>query len=447
MRTLLSCLLGLGSMASVAFAQQTEGASVPPDESWQTEAFDEWSGWDEEEESASPWTLAGFFETAGGQRLSNDPAVDRRRTLADVRVQLQASYALEASSLNFRSDLYYDGVKDNVEIQVREALWQGRLAFLGEWGENFDIKAGQQVLTWGTGDYLFLNDLFPKDWQSFFSGRDDEYLKAPSFSVKLSGYFDALNFDFVVTPRFTPDIAITGEYFSFYLPPVGMNLAPEFVVADENRPEGAEIAVRLYKTLGQTEVAAYGYRGYNKSPFALDAQFRPRYTRLNVWGASAVRPLAAGLAKFEYAYHDAIDDAGGRDPLIPNSQSRWLIGYEQELVANLTGSVQWYSEHIHDHAALLSASLWPQDEPPQRRDMLTTQLMYRALQQTLTLHWFNFYSPNEDDGYMRLRVTYSPADEWQVNGGFNWFYGDEMNTFFGQFEDASNVFAAFRYFY
>ena len=49
-----------------------------------------------------------------------------------------------------------------------------------------DLKAGRQVVTWGTGDLLFINDLFPKDWQSFILGRDEEYLKAPSDTVKVA---------------------------------------------------------------------------------------------------------------------------------------------------------------------------------------------------------------------------------------------------------------------
>ncbi|HCL11889.1 MAG TPA: hypothetical protein DHW66_06800 [Alteromonas sp.] len=73
--------------------------------------------------------------------------------------------------------------------------------------------------------------------------------------------------------------------------------------------------------------------------------------------------------------------------------------------------------------------------------------MYRALRQTLTLNWFNFYSPTDSDGYMKFRATYSPVDEWQINGGANLFYGDEPHTFYSQFNDASNVYASFRYFY
>ena len=50
----------------------------------------------------------------------------------------------------------------------------------------YEIKAGRQVLTWGTGDLIFINDRFPKDYESFYSGRDMEYLKVPSDAVKIS---------------------------------------------------------------------------------------------------------------------------------------------------------------------------------------------------------------------------------------------------------------------
>lgn len=411
------------------------------------EPDDEWGDWGEEEEEVSALTLAGFIDVAGGSRLSADEAVSQRSTLRDIRVQLQADYALDTSQIAFRGDAYFDGVKDEWIGQIRELSWQGKLGFLGDWGRHFDLKAGQQVLTWGTGDYVFLNDLFPKDYQSFFSGRDDDYLKAPSLSAKLSGYFDAFNIDVVVTPVFEPDNGINGEYFSFFSPQAGMNIAPAFEVTDSNEPDGAEWALRLYKTIGTTEVALYGYRGYNKTPQAADELGQPRYSRLNVWGFSALKPVGPGIAKIEYAYHDAIEDADGSNPLVPNSQQRLLVGYEQELVANLTGSLQWYMEHTQDHDALLANSPWPQWEPEQNRHVITTQFFYRALRQTLTVQWFNFYSPTDKDGYSRLRVTYSPVDQWQVYGGVNGFYKDKPHTFYGQFSDASNVFAGFRYFY
>ena len=79
--------------------------------------------------------------------------------------------------------------------------------------------------------------------------------------------------------------------------------------------------------------------------------------------------------------------------------------------------------------------------------MFTTQLRYQAWRQTLSLQAFNFYSPTDGDGYLRLKATWSPVDTWQLSGGLNLFYGDELHTFYSQFRDASNVYASFRYYF
>lgn len=446
------------------------GEEFDDDNAWDAEFGDEEFGQDafaaSDDQHSPPFSpINGFVELAYSHRLQTDPALKRPQTLADARVQLQWDYDLEeygfeSAQIKTRADVYFDGVKNNTEIQIRELAWQGSLAdidALGELGQYFDAKIGQQVLTWGTGDYLFLNDLFPKDYQSFFSGRDDDYLKAPSFAIKLSGYFDWVNIDVVVTPRFTPDNFINGEYYSFFSPqtlqpftPIELqtvtNVAPEFHVASENRPTSPEYHLRLHKSIGANEVALYGYKGHSPLPDSADPLGRPRFSGLNVYGFSWVRPWSEGLFKMEYAYQNALEDSQGNKPRVPNSIEKYLLGYEKELYTNLTGSIQWYTERTKKHATLLSVSSWPDIEPEKIRNVLTTQFIYQAMRQTLTLQWFNFYSPTDEDGYSRFRATYSPTDKWQVSGGVNWFYGNQKHTFFAQFEDASNAFLSFRYF-
>ena len=408
---------------------------------------DEWADWDMPEETVSNNNLTGFIEIAGSTRINTDLAIDGRITLADLRGQIKWDKTLGHGDVKLTTDVFYDGVTEDLRLQVREMVWQGNLSGLGQWATNWDLKLGQQVLTWGTGDYLFLNDMFPKDYQSFFSGRDDDYLKAPSLSAKLSGYFDWLNVDLVVTPEFTSDEYINGEYYSFFNPQPGTNIAPEFKVINENEPDSPEWALRLHKNIDDIDVAFYGYDGFHKSPNGGDALGRPRFYALQVWGASAVFPAAQGLFKAEFAYQRSKDDKDGNNPMVPNDQSRFLVGYETELMTDMTGSLQWYLEHTHDHAKLLDNSLFPAFEQEKNRQLVTTQIVYRAMQQTLTFNWFNFYSPTDKDGYMRFRASYSPVDNWRLSAGFNGFYGEKKHTFFAQFKDASNVFASFRYYF
>ncbi|GAA6185526.1 hypothetical protein [Aliiglaciecola sp. NS0011-25] len=408
---------------------------------------DEWDMGDWSEEEVAKPLFTGFVDFSAGNRISSDPEIDQAKTLRDIRLQVQWEKLLSHSSVTITSDLYYDGILDEVKVDIREFAWQGRLDSLGEWGKYFDLKLGQQVLTWGTGDYLFLNDLFPKDYQSFFAGRNDDYLKAPSLSAKLSGFFDWGNIDLVITPEFAPDNYINGDYFSFFSPQFAKNIAPGFDVSPPYRPESPEYALRYYKTLGSSEIAVYGYHGFHKSPSSQTAQGQPYFAKLNVYGASVVSPAFAGLIKAEVAYYASGYDSQGTEALIPNDQSRVLIGYEQELIKDLSGSLQWYMERTHDYSALRLNSLTPQYDPNRSRIVVTQQLVYRLMQQTLTINAFNFYSTSDQDGFLKLRADYSPVDEWRLSAGMNLFYGEEQYTFYNQFEDASNLYASFRYFY
>ena len=66
-------------------------------------------------------------------------------------------------------DFLQDGFDSTrYDWELREAYLKFRLP------GDIDLKVGRQILTWGTGDLLFINDLFPKDWNSFLLGRDED---------------------------------------------------------------------------------------------------------------------------------------------------------------------------------------------------------------------------------------------------------------------------------
>lgn len=405
---------------------------------------DEWGDDPWAQKAQSNWSnVVMFAELAWGTRLNNDPVINTDSTLQDIRVQGQADYKLLNSAIKMRGQAFYDGVQSKWRMQIRELNWQGKIS------EHWDIKAGQQILTWGTGDYLFLNDMFAKDWQSFFSGRDDEYLKAPQFAFKASGYYQFANIDIVITPQFTPDRYINGDVFSFYNPLAaqangGVNVAPGFDVSNDNTPDKPEYAFRLKKQVGATEYAFYGYKGFDKSPNSMTEDFQPTFTALNVVGASVIAPLLDGLVNVEVAHHNTADQSGD-NPLIPNTQNKLLIGYQQELISNLTGSIQFQFEKSLDLPSQPNSA--PSTLPQSVRTLWTAQLYYRLMQDTLNLQLFNFYSPSDKDGYSRFKVNYQPIQDWTVSAGINKFWGKRADSFFGQFEDASNAYITIRHYF
>ncbi|MBN2233307.1 MAG: hypothetical protein JW781_10905 [Deltaproteobacteria bacterium] len=394
--------------------------------------------------SAAGFDAYGFVETRFGSRVTNDDT-QRTLSLAEARVQLEGRHDPGWGSFVVRGDLLADGVTDEVFFDLREA---SLLLFPASF---VDLKLGRQVLTWGTGDLLFINDLFPKDWKSFFIGRDTEYLKAPSTAVKASFFHDLANLDVVYVPLFEPSEYIDGERLSYWNPILGRTAGAGDRMRDHDLDHcfrDDEWALRLYRNLGGVELALYGYHGFWSTPEGMDPfSGRLTFPELSTVGASARGALLGGLANVEIGYYDSGDDRDGDNPLIRNSEWRLLGGFEREIARDFTAGLQYYVEWLQGYGAYrrtMPAGMKPRDEV---RHVLTLRLTRLLLNQNLTISCFTYWSPSDEDAYLRPQASYKLTDRWLLEAGANLFFGADQDTFFGQFEDNANVWAGIRWSY
>ena len=296
---------------------------------------------------------------------------------------------------------------------------------------------------------LFINDLFTKDWNSYFPGRDDEYLKAPSDALKAAFFTPWANLDLIYTPRFDSDRFIDGRRISYWHAGLGRRAGRDAPVRAD-RPDDAfdddEWAARLYRTVGAYEVAFYGYNGFWKSPGGSDPLTgRAIFPRLQACGASMRGPCGRGILSLEAGGYRSRDDRAGADPFVNNGELRYLAGYEQELMRNLTGGIQYYVERMRDYDAYrrtLPDGMAARDE---FRHVLTLRLTKLLLHQNLNLSLFLYWSPSDHDAFFRPKANYKLNDQWIVEIGGNLFIGEDDHTFFGQFERNNNLYAAVRY--
>ncbi|MFW6031590.1 MAG: hypothetical protein ACOC9T_03275 [Myxococcota bacterium] len=202
----------------------------------------------------------------------------------------------------------------------------------------------------------------------------------------------------------------------------------------------------MFRSTGGWELAAYGYWGFWKSPAGVDpASGRATFPPLSVYGASARGSLFGGITNLEWAYYDSRSDRDGDDPTVQNSEVRWLVGHERELVSNLTLGVQYYAELRLQHDAHLN-ELPPGAPLPERiRHVGTTRLTWFALRRTLQLGLFVYVAPVDADAWVRLNGSYDVDDHWTISAGSNLIVGRHPHTFFAQFERNSNVYLAVRY--
>lgn len=403
-------------------------------------------------QAASLPEINGFGEVAYGLKISDDHTKYDSFNLLEERFQLKTTYFAEgdnyfadkSTSLHFKGDFTLDqyfGWETDLDLRA--------LTFSISPFSFADLKAGRQVLTWGTGDYLFVNDLFPKDYISFFTGRDDEYLKKPSDAVKVSLYPGFISLDLVAS-FFEPNTQPAGDrlsFFDLFQGGIAARNSDRHLVEPAREFENIEYAARAYRSIGSAEIAGYYFRGFDKNAVSVENPLLRRlfYRRLDVYGASVRGPFLTGIANLEYAFYNSRDDSSGTSRLVENSASKLLAGYEKDLGNDLRLGLQYLYEQRLDYDDY-EAALIPGDLKLDRfRHLITQRLTKQLLSQTLTLSVFNFYSPSDQDGYVRPSVSYDITDAWKAVVGANLPWGSKDYTEFSQMRRNKNIYFRVRY--
>lgn len=396
----------------------------------------------------------GFLEQAFGGRISRDKLTKHRNyNMLEQRLQLKTSYAVSGDNIfsrwnsvvNFKGDFLLD---EYFETSASAGVREANFAFTP--AKFIDVKIGRQVLTWGTGDYLFINDLFPKDYVSFYIGRDDEYLKKPSDAVRLSLYPELVNIDCVIMPHFTPNSLPQGDRLSFFdsfQSGIAGRDSQRYLVEPAYKASNTQYALRLYRTFDSNEAALYYFRGFDPSPRSYLNEMNRQlfYERLDAYGASLRGPLFSGIANVETGYYHSAQDDEGNNRLIENSVFKALVGFEKDLGSDLKIGAQYLYEQKLDYSSY-TAALLPSDYFWDKyRHLLTQRITKLYKNQTLNVGLFNFWSPSDRDGYARLWCAYDITDQWKITVGVNIPWGEDSLTDLAMMKNNKNAFVRLRY--
>lgn len=390
-------------------------------------------------------TLHGFVQAnyafrATGEECPQGMACDVIRAEERLQLKFEASSSDGRAGALARVDLFHDAIRNDASVDFREG-------YMDLATRRFSARIGRQVVTWGLGDLLFINDVFPKDWNAFLSGAPLEYLKLGSDALKLGVYPGSTGAEAVITPVFTPDRTPIPDRLFFFDP------MPSVVDRMTERPtvefKDMQLAGRLYARLGRYEVAAYASRGFFGMPGARFEQSGPGrlvffYPRLVTYGGSLQGPLGIGVFSVEGGYYDSRDDPSGTDPGVENSQGRWLAAYQFQPREDLTLALQYYGELMAKHRSYLAA-LPPAQARDRYRQVASVRFTLLRWHQTLRWGLLVMGSPTDRDLYLNPSVRYSVSDELWVEIGGNIFRGAKPHTFFGQFEKNTALLLAARY--
>ncbi len=362
--------------------------------------------------------------------------------IAEERLQLKLEASKDPFHLFIKADGWYDHVSEKWDSELREG-------YVDYSTSRWDARIGRQIITWGVGDLLFINDVFPKDYAAFFSGRPLEYLKKGIDGVKVGIYPGFASFELVALPIFEHDNFPNPKRFRLFNP------LPNITNREEKEPatnlKNTEIALRIYHDVAGFDASLYCYRGFLRQPAMItDNPIMPTkltllFPRLSVYGASLQGRALDGVLGLETGYYDSRQDRKGTDPMIPNSQTRFLISYQRQMWEDFTIGLQYYGEYMHNYSEYVKNL--PLGFPRERRlhELVTVRLTQFLVHQTLRLSFFLFYSPSDGDYMLTPEIKYNFSDHiWAAIGG-NIFGGGEKWSQFGQLDKDDNLYLQVRY--
>ena len=398
------------------------------------------------QESGDDWgaDIESFLLGTYSRRTSGETPEGHRFLLAEERLRLELSVWSEniEAEARIKLDGTHDSITGDFDVDLREA-------YVDYSTGKLDFRAGRQIATWGVGDLLFINDVFPKDWVSFFSGRPLEYLKLGVDSARINYSSSALNVELIVITGFEPDTLPTPS--RFFLHDNFAGVAQRTQVHPDTGLDNPEVALRVYRRVGSFDASAYAYHGYWRSPgqepddFDMPTEVTHFFPALSVYGVSAQGQAMGGVLSLEAGYYDSRDDNAGVNPAIANSEVRFLLGYQRQLSQDFTFGVQYYAEVMMKFDAYERTLVNISTPRKKYRDIITLRFTRYLKHQSWTLSLFAFYSPAEQDYLLQPRIDYRVSDRFSTTFGANLFGGEKQTSFFGQFDRNDNLYLTLRY--
>lgn len=382
-------------------------------------------------------TLSGFLQqNTAFNTVTANPDGHRYKWLEE-RAQIKLDATGGAWRLLAKGDLAYDHLGQQDEAELREG-------YVDYTASNWDMRIGRQVITWGLGDLVFVNDVFPKDHEALFAGRPLEYLKRGVDAVKFGAYPEFASVELVLAPNFRESRIPDARRFHLFDP------MPAVTNRETVKPDQGEVGLRIYRDIAGVDAALYLYRGFQRTPSMrpdnMTAPTRITYFHpaLSVYGASVSGRAGNGVLSAEGAYYDSRDDRSGNDFTVPNSQTRLLVGYQIQPLEDLSLGFQYYVEYMHDYDAYRAAlpAAFPVDHRWNRT--ATIRLTQFFLHQTLRLSAYASYNTSNGDYFVNPELRYSFTDKVWGALGANLFGGKRWGQF-GQFADDDNAYLQVRY--
>lgn len=449
----------------------------------------------------SKWRFTGYLKNETAYRVREPRSVTKIRNIAYLNAQYPVSKNVK---FNYTGWAYYDLAYDwfdyrtiaarsernsqeplvfveNLPHKKDSPVAATRELYLDFFLKNLDIRVGKQYVVWGVLEGVRITDeINPIDFRELILPDLLDY-RIPLWTVKLDHYRGDTTYQFLWIPE-----------IKFHKPaPRGSEWELLQDIRDDQGNvltkypksfalENSELGFKVNTTVRDTEVSLSYFYTWDDFPVIFRTArvdqtpnnppiLYPTYTRINMYGATAVKQVGPVIVKTEAAYvtdkyfglrntvdrdGDGFTDSNGE---LQRDHIRWGLGLDFNILGmDLSpGYTVWhilnYDEGLIQPQNDSAFSFFGRKEFPQNS----------AIFQILWIYLINM-----EESVVKPKLTFQVSDKLQVSGGLDLFYGrsgflgsvgddgsinnliaaaQQRPQFLGNFHDNDRIYMEFKY--
>ncbi len=330
-------------------------------------------------------------------------------------------------------------LKDKTGIDLREA-------YLTYSKQNWEVKAGRQIIIWGVADAMRITDIVsPMDYTEFLA-QDYDDIRIPVNALRIKYVRPAFSAEALLIP--IPDFFILSAAAEN---PWAMTLGspvPYTMDLEQRKPRKAianmEFGGRIGFYLSGIDFSFSALHTWNKMPVfrkTMDAvghslSVRGEYRRMTMLGADFSLPLGKFVLRGEVAeyFHEAQEPAVGED-VRTNTSTYALLGLDWYPGNDWNVGLQYSHKYISGQMAACTGY--------RNAGMSTVRISKDCLHNTLNLSTFAYIDVSNGAVYNRLSADYAVNDQIHAIVGYDLFSADA--GMFAMYKHNSEVWLKLKY--
>ena len=384
----------------------------------------------QEDDNALNFRYKGFIDTYHAVRSSGDWNFMSSRTRARLEGGLEKGNTSGFVSLNA---VYNPIVEKQSGLFLREA-------YLEHSGDNWGIKAGKQIVTWGVADGLQVTDIVsPMDYTEFLA-QDYDDIRIPVNVIRLNYSNMSVKAEVVFVP--------IPEFYKLptdSVNPWSISLNDMFCQMSDNTPhiklKNSEFGGRISAYLKGVDFSVCALRTWNKMPaFTLNGATPEKmldisadYGRMTMVGADLSAPVGKCVVRAEVAeyFKTLLSAKNYMSAPIAKNQTLALIG------------IDWYPgndwtimfQYLHTYTSNCTDALGCY----RNSGMATANVSKSLLLNTLKLSSYGRIDVASNGAFfIRFNADYQLTDQIALTAGYDWFRANA--GMFVMYKDNSEIF-------